>query len=36
MASPFKIFWIPAYAGMTKWGYFSKLSKRDSNAYSRD
>ena len=22
----FKTFWIPAYAGMTKWGYFSKLS----------
>jgi hypothetical protein len=20
------MFWIPAYAGMTKWGYFSKLS----------
>jgi len=26
-SSLFKIFWIPAYAGMTKWGYFSKLSK---------
>jgi hypothetical protein len=25
-SSPFKTFWIPAYAGMTKWGYFSKLS----------
>ena len=25
-SSLFKIFWIPAYAGMTKWGYFSKLS----------
>jgi hypothetical protein len=24
-SSPFKTFWIPAYAGMTKWGYFSKL-----------
>ncbi|OGP85911.1 MAG: hypothetical protein A2V87_07390 [Deltaproteobacteria bacterium RBG_16_58_17] len=21
-SSPFKTFWIPAYAGMTKWGYF--------------
>jgi hypothetical protein len=27
-SSPFKTFWIPAYAGMTKWGYFSKLSLR--------
>jgi hypothetical protein len=26
MTSSFKTFWIPAYAGMTKWGYFSKLS----------
>ena len=26
-SSSFKAFWIPAYAGMTKWGYFSKLSK---------
>jgi hypothetical protein len=26
----FKTFWIPAYAGMTKWGYFSKLSKHPS------
>ncbi|MBU2026929.1 MAG: hypothetical protein KJ814_04820 [Proteobacteria bacterium] len=25
-SSPFKTFWIPAYAGITKWGYFSKLS----------
>ena len=25
-SSLFKSFWIPAYAGMTKWGYFSKLS----------
>jgi hypothetical protein len=25
----FKTFWIPAYAGMTKWGYFSKLSKHE-------
>ena len=25
-SSSFKTFWIPAYAGMTKWGYFSKLS----------
>jgi hypothetical protein len=25
-SSLFKIFWIPAYAGMTKWRYFSKLS----------
>ena len=25
-SSLFKTFWIPAYAGMTKWGYFSKLS----------
>ena len=25
-SSSFKAFWIPAYAGMTKWGYFSKLS----------
>jgi hypothetical protein len=28
----FKTFWIPAYAGMTKWGYFSKLSIRSSPA----
>jgi hypothetical protein len=21
-SSPFKTFWIPAFAGMTKWGYF--------------
>ncbi|MBU2251835.1 MAG: hypothetical protein KKI04_00115, partial [Proteobacteria bacterium] len=28
-SSPFKAFWIPAYAGMTKWGYFSKLSRND-------
>jgi hypothetical protein len=27
-SSPFKTFWIPAYAGMTKWGYFSKVSGR--------
>jgi len=27
-SSLFKTFWIPAYAGMTKWGYFSKLSNR--------
>jgi len=26
-SSLFKTFWIPAYAGMTKWGYFSKLSQ---------
>jgi hypothetical protein len=26
-SSSFKIFWIPAYAGMTKWGDFSKLSE---------
>jgi hypothetical protein len=26
-SSLFKIFWIPAFAGMTKWGYFSKLSR---------
>ena len=25
-SSLFKTFWIPAYAGMTKWGYFSKFS----------
>jgi hypothetical protein len=25
-SSLFKTFWIPAYAGMTKWGCFSKLS----------
>ena len=25
-SSPFKTFWITAYAGMTKWGYFSKVS----------
>ena len=24
-SSLFKTFWIPAYAGMTKWGYISKL-----------
>jgi hypothetical protein len=29
-SSSFKTFWIPAYAGMTKWGYFSKLSKHPS------
>jgi len=27
-SSLFKAFWIPAYAGMTKWGYFSKVSTR--------
>jgi hypothetical protein len=26
-SSLFKTFWIPAFAGMTKWGYFSKLSR---------
>jgi hypothetical protein len=25
-SSLFETFWIPAYAGMTKWGYFSKRS----------
>jgi hypothetical protein len=25
-SSLFKTFWIPACAGMTKWGYFSKVS----------
>jgi len=29
-SSSFKTFWIPACAGMTKWGYFSKLSILDS------
>jgi hypothetical protein len=27
-ADPFKIFWISASAGMTKWGCFSKVSLR--------
>jgi len=32
-SSLFKTFWIPAYAGMTKWGYFSKLSRNHAPAF---